>query len=179
DLYDFLQYSGQRMAVAVGDVSGKGAPAAIYAALVSGYLRSHSAAEYGPAEMLARVNESLRTRPIEAQFISMIYALWDDAARTLQIANSGLPRPIFVRDGKLEIIQTTGLPLGLFPDATYDVITLAAQPGDLFVFFSDGLIDARNASGELFGRERVHEVVLANRDRSAEEVASGLFAAAQ
>ena len=83
DLYDFISYSQSRTALVIGDVSGKGAPAAIYAALVSGIIRSHAPIEPGPAEMLAAVNYSLAERRIEAQFVSVIYAVWDDANRTL------------------------------------------------------------------------------------------------
>jgi sigma-B regulation protein RsbU (phosphoserine phosphatase) len=101
--------------------------------------------------------------------------VWDDARRALQIANSGLPRPVSVRDGKLEVIEATGLPLGLFSDAQYEALKIESRPGDLFVFFSDGLIDARNRSGELFGRTRLHELVLANIGKTAEEIADVLF----
>src|SRR5450631_1200954 len=152
DLYDFLSYSQDQMGIVIGDVSGKGAPAAIYAALVSGILRSHAPIEPGPAEMLRAVNFSLGERRIEAQFVSLIYAVWNDANRTLQVANSGLPRPIYCHRGKTEIIEATGLPLGLFDDADYDELTFQAEPGDLFVFFSDGILDARNRKGDLFGR---------------------------
>ena len=62
----------------------------------------------------------------------------------LQVANSGLPRPVYCHDGKIEIIEATGLPLGLFDDAEYDEFTFQAKPGDMFVFFSDGILDARN-----------------------------------
>ena len=120
--------------IAVGDVSGKGAPAAIYAALVSGILRSHAPIEPGPAEMLSAVNLSLAERRIAAQFVSIIYAVWDDEQRTLLVANSGLPRPIYCHDGKLEFIEATGLPLGLFDEADYDEFNFKAKPGDLFVF---------------------------------------------
>ena len=82
------------MGMVIGDVSGKGAPAAIYAALVSGILRSHAPIEPGPAEMLRAVNFSLGERRIEGQFVSLIYAVWDDRNRSLKIANSGLPRPL-------------------------------------------------------------------------------------
>ena len=78
DLYDFVPYSLSRLGIAIGDVSGKGAPAAIYAALVSGILRSHAPIEPGPAEMLSAVNLSLAERRIAAQFVSIIYAVWDD-----------------------------------------------------------------------------------------------------
>src|ERR1700734_4040083 len=116
DLYDFIPYSLSRLGIVIGDVSGKGAPAAIYAALVSGILRSHAPIEPGPAEMLRAINFSLSERRIDAQFVSLIYAVWDDLNRTLQVANSGLPRPIYCHDGKIEIIEATGLPLGLFDD---------------------------------------------------------------
>jgi phosphoserine phosphatase RsbU/P len=159
DLYDFVPYSLDRAAIAIGDVSGKGAPAAIYAALVSGILRSHAPIEPGPAEMLRAVNFSLSERRIDAQFVSLIYAVWDDLNRTLQVANSGLPRPVYCHDGKIEIIEATGLPLGLFDDVDYDELTFEAHPGDLFVFFSDGLLDASNRKGELFGRRHLEEIV--------------------
>src|SRR5438067_5169280 len=94
DLYDFIPYSMSRLGIVIGDVSGKGAPAAIYAALVSGIIRSHAPIEPAPGEMLSAVNLSLAERRIEAQFVAIIYALWDDQQRTLTVSNSGLPRPI-------------------------------------------------------------------------------------
>jgi sigma-B regulation protein RsbU (phosphoserine phosphatase) len=178
DLYDFVSYSMSRTAIVIGDVSGKGAPAAIYAALVSGILRSHAPIEPGPAEMLSAVNFSLGERRIDGQFVSLIYAVWDDRNRTLQVANSGLPRPIYCHDGKIEIIEATGLPLGLFDDADYDEFTFKAKPGDMFVFFSDGILDASNKAEELFGRERVGEIVAANPNASADEMVELIFQAA-
>jgi sigma-B regulation protein RsbU (phosphoserine phosphatase) len=175
DLYDFVNYSLSRTAIVIGDVSGKGAPAAIYAALVSGILRSHAPIEPSPAEMLRAVNFSLGERRIDAQFVSLIYAVWDDANRTLQVANSGLPRPIYCHDGKTEIIEATGLPLGLFDDADYDEFSFQAKPGDLFVFFSDGILDARNQAGELFGRNRVEQLVTQCSSVAANCVVDTLF----
>ncbi|PYX06588.1 MAG: serine/threonine protein phosphatase [Acidobacteria bacterium] len=177
DLYDFVSYSLSRTALIIGDVSGKGAPAAIYAALVSGILRSHAPIEPGPAEMLRAVNFSLGERRIDGQFVSIIYAVWDDENRTLQVANSGLPRPIYWHDDKIEIIEATGLPLGLFDDAEYDEFTFDANPGDKFVFFSDGILDARNEAGDLFGRSRVEEIVAKSDGVSAEQLVDSLFKA--
>jgi len=159
DLYDFIPYSLSRLGIVIGDVSGKGAPAAIYAALVSGILRSHAPIEPSPAEMLSAVNLSLAERRIEAQFVSLIYAVWDDQHRTLLVANSGLPRPVLVHDGKNNVIEATGLPLGLFDDASYDEFRFKMKPGDMFVFFSDGILDARNRKGDLFGRGRVEQII--------------------
>ena len=178
DLYDFIPYSLSRLGIVIGDVSGKGAPAAIYAALVSGILRSHAPIEPGPAEMLKAVNMSLAERRIEAQFVSLIYAVWDDQHRILTVANSGLPRPIHVQDGKNHVIEATGLPLGLFDDADYDEFRFRMKPGDMFVFFSDGILDARNRNGEMFGRGRVEQIVADCKGRSADCVVDSLFKAA-
>jgi phosphoserine phosphatase RsbU/P len=177
DLYDFIPYSLSRMGIAIGDVSGKGAPAAIYAALVSGILRSHAPIEPGPAEMLRAVNLSLAERRIEAQFVSLIYAVWDDEHRTLQVANSGLPRPILLHAGKNQVIEATGLPLGLFDDADYDEFRFKMKPGDMFIFFSDGILDARNRQGDLFGRGRVEKIVAECSGKSADCVVDSLFKA--
>jgi phosphoserine phosphatase RsbU/P len=177
DLYDFIPYSMSRLGIVIGDVSGKGAPAAIYAALVSGIIRSHAPIEPTPAEMLSAVNLSLAERRIEAQFVSIIYALWDDAQRTLTVSNSGLPRPIHVRAGKNEVIEATGLPLGLFDEADYDEVKFKAKPGDMFVFFSDGILDARNRKGEMFGHARVEKTVASCASESVDCVVDSIFAA--
>jgi sigma-B regulation protein RsbU (phosphoserine phosphatase) len=175
DLYDFITYTGKQTAVAIGDVSGKGAPAAIYAALVSGIIRSHAAEEPSAAQMLEAINLSLAERPIEAQYVSIIYAVWDDDQRILQIANSGLPRPIYCNKGKVERIEATGLPLGLFPSAEYDEFTFRAVPGDAFVFFSDGILDARNQHGNTFGRERAEQIVTRNCHKTADQIVTLIF----
>jgi sigma-B regulation protein RsbU (phosphoserine phosphatase) len=177
DLYDFIPYSMSRLGIAIGDVSGKGAPAAIYAALVSGILRSHAPIEPSPAEMLSAVNLSLAERRIEAQFVSIIYAVWDDAQRILNVSNSGLPRPIYVHGGKPEMIEATGLPLGLFDEAEYDELQFRMKTGDMFVFFSDGILDARNRKGELFGRGRLEKIVSEFAGQPAASVVDAIFKA--
>jgi sigma-B regulation protein RsbU (phosphoserine phosphatase) len=178
DLYDFLKYSGDGVTgIAVGDVSGKGTPAAIYAALVSGIARSHAVEEPGAAAMLEGINLSLAERPIDGQYVSMIYAIWDDEQQRLQLANSGLPRPLHCHDGKVEEIEATGLPIGLFHDATYDELNLRGHKGDVFLFLSDGILDASSAKGEMFGRTRLEEIAQANAHRSAQDLVSAIFTA--
>lgn len=180
DLYDFVSSprksrASGRTGIAIGDVSGKGAPAAIYAALVSGFLRSHAASEPTASEMMARINTSLNERPIDAQYISMIYAVWDDQQRRLTISNSGLPRPIFCRDGRIETVQLAGLPMGLFGEAEYDEVSYSALPGDLFVFFTDGILDATDASDRMFGRNSIEQVVASNCNASAKDIVNAIF----
>src|SRR5437764_5585502 len=175
DMFDFLEYSGERVAFVLGDVSGKGAPAALYAALVSGLLRSTASLEPHPAQMLSAINLSLNERRIEAQYVSLAYAIWDDDSRIMTFANSGLPRPIFCRNGVVERIESTGLPLGLFEEANYDDVTLKAESGDVFVLVSDGMFDALNASGEQFGPKRGEEVIQSGCRLQAKEMVQSIF----
>ncbi|HEY0786210.1 MAG TPA: GAF domain-containing SpoIIE family protein phosphatase [Acidobacteriaceae bacterium] len=177
DLYDFLQYDGSRSAIALGDVSGKAAPAALYAAMVSGIMRSAGGQHLSPSEMLRLLNDSLQERHVASQYVAMLYAVWNDANMTLQIANAGAVQPIFCRAGEVETVRAEGFPLGMFPAVRYEEFSLATQPGDSLVFFSDGIVDAQNAAGELFGDERLLEIVRAHREASAAEMADAIFEA--
>jgi sigma-B regulation protein RsbU (phosphoserine phosphatase) len=171
DVYDFLDYGPGRTAIAVGDVSGKAAPAALYAALVSGILRSLAPQHLSPSEMLAALNDQLQQRKLDSQYVTMLMAVWDDNNQTLQIANAGSVQPLFVaassdpsKAPSVRTIKAEGFPLGLFPNAEYEEFTLSTRPGDLIVFFSDGIVDAINATGEMFGDERlIHLLETQNR----------------
>jgi sigma-B regulation protein RsbU (phosphoserine phosphatase) len=179
EIYDFPAASAGKTAIAVGDVSGKGSAAALYAALVSGFLRSHAVREPRAAEMLAAMNDSLVGRPIEAQYVSIVYAIWDGQQRKLEIANSGLPLPVFCRNGVAGSVDATGLPLGLFEKAEFDPLQIETRPGDVLVIFSDGITDAVNEHGHAFGRARVEKLVAENCERSADELLKALFAAVE
>jgi sigma-B regulation protein RsbU (phosphoserine phosphatase) len=199
DMYDFIDYGAagnvlykttepKRIAIVLGDVSGKAAPAALYAALVSGILRSLAARHLAPADLLAELNDQLQERRLDSQYVTMLMAVWDDEERTLRLANAGSVQPLYVTtsaaeakpirsrgtkkptgaaDGDcdepraiaVDTIQAEGFPLGLFPNAEYDEYTLETKPGDVVVFFSDGIVDALNAEGEMFGAERLEAVL--------------------
>jgi sigma-B regulation protein RsbU (phosphoserine phosphatase) len=178
DMYDFLDYKSPRAFITVGDVSGKGAPAALYAALVSGILRSMAPGEPTPAQMLNSVNHSLNQRRIDAQFVVLTCALWDDEKLTMRVSNSGLPRPIYCHNGHAHMVEAAGLPLGMFEDVTYDEVTIKSSPGDVFVFFSDGIVDASNPQDEQFGRVRIEKVIARNCHLNARQIADALFDAA-
>lgn len=178
DMYDFLDYMLPRACLMVSDVSGKGAPAALYAALVSGIIRSIAAGEPAPAALLSSVNRALNQRRLDANYVVLCCALWDDDKRTMRVANSGLPRPIYYHRGHAHMIEAAGLPLGMFSDAGYDETTIHAVPGDVFVFFSDGVVDASNEKEEQFGRVRVEHMITKNAERSAQELADAIFQAA-
>jgi phosphoserine phosphatase RsbU/P len=178
DMYDFLEYKPNRTCIAVGDVSGKGAPAALYAALVSGILRSMAHNEPPPAQILNDLNRALNQRRVDAQFVVLSCAMWDDETKVMRVANSGMPRPVYCHEGHAHIIQAAGLPLGMFEDVSYDEVTIQASPGDVFAFFSDGIVDSSNAKEELFGRVRTEQVIAKNCHKSAGEIVDALFKAA-
>jgi sigma-B regulation protein RsbU (phosphoserine phosphatase) len=179
DLYDFLDYKLPRACIAIGDVSGKGAPAALYAALVSGIVRSLAPSEPSPATMLAAVNRSLNQRRLDAQFVVLTCALWDDEQRTMRVANSGLPRPIYCRNGHAHMIEAAGLPLGMFEDVSYEEITIHAAAGDVFAFFSDGIVDASNEKDDQFGRVRIEQVIAKHCNGNARQIVDALFQATE
>ncbi len=176
DLYDFISYDAERSAIALGDVSGKAAPAALYAALVSGIMRSSGAQHLSPAEMLMTLNDALQERRLDSQYVAMLYAVWNDANQTVQIANAGAVQPIFCRDGELTTVKAEGFPLGLFPNVRYEEFTLATQPGDTLVLFSDGIVDAQNAAGEMFGDDRLCAVIRKHQHKTAAKLADTILA---
>ena len=176
DLYDFVDYGPGQTAIVLGDVSGKAAPAALFAALVSGIMRSAAVQRLDPAQMLTALNDALQERKLESQFVVMLFALWNDEKQTLTVANSGAVQPVFCRAGNSSTMRAEGLPLGLFPNVTYEEITLDAQPGDAIIFVSDGILDAENSDGEMYGDDRLASLLCANRDKSAAHIAESVMA---
>jgi sigma-B regulation protein RsbU (phosphoserine phosphatase) len=176
DLYDFIDYGPNRTAIVLGDVSGKAAPAALFAALVSGIMRSAAVHQPQPAPMLALLNDALQERKLESQYVSLLFALWDDQSRTLQVANSGAVQPILCRSGQFSTVPAEGFPLGLFPNATYEEFSVTTQPGDAIVFVSDGILDADNAQGEMYGQDRLAALLCAQRDHPAQQIADAIHA---
>jgi len=176
DLYDFLEYGSDRTAIVLGDVSGKAAPAALFAALVSGIMRAAAAQKPGPAQMLALLNDALQERKLDSQYVTMLFALWSDEARTLQVANSGAVQPICCRSGESLPVKAEGFPLGMFPNVAYDEIGIAAQPGDVIVFTSDGIQDAENEKDEMYGQDRLAGLLCSVRGLPALEIADAILA---
>ena len=175
DLYDFIKYSHDRTAIVLGDVSGKAAPAALFAAMVSGIMRAAAAQEPDPAPMLAVLNDALQERKLESQYVTLLYALWDAETRTLKVANSGAVQPVLCRGCTSEVIKAEGFPLGLFPAVTFDELTVQTQPGDVVVFVSDGILDAENAHEEMYGQDRLSAVLCSYHEQPANEIADAIL----
>ncbi len=156
DFYDFLPYGEGRLALALGDVSGKGTAAALYGSLAIGMLRELTVEHVlAPADMLAMLNRRLHGARLEARFIALTFAVYDAADRRLTVGNAGGTHPLLLRDGELTKIPVDGIPLGLFPEASYDVSTVSLQPGDVLIFASDGILESENVKQEEFGFGRL------------------------
>jgi phosphoserine phosphatase RsbU/P len=175
DLYDFFMYEDDLVAIAIGDVSGKGAPAALYGALVSGILRARATRKYSPAEMLRLVNVSLRQRAIEGRFMTLCYATYDAKTRLLKFSNSGAPPPILCKGGKAQLLTAEGFPLGMFDVAEYRQGEVTIEPGDCLIFYTDGLVEARDLRGEEFGFERLEKVLEKNASLKAKKIIDSVF----
>src|SRR5262252_5115015 len=177
DLYDWIPFDDGRIAITIGDVAGKGAPAALYGALASGVIRTRAGRKYPPGQMLELVNKTLFQRPIEGQYVAVTYAVYDPKNKTIGLSNSGLPYPLLVRAGQPSFVDVGGIPLGLFPDSQYEETSLQLQTGDVLVFYSDGVVEMRNDSGEEFGLKRLAEAVCSSCEKSPEEIVKSVSAA--
>ena len=159
DLYDFFPLDGERLGLLIGDVSGKGAPAALYGALVSGLMRELAADRHAPSKLLLELNRALLSRKIEARYLTALYAEWSPADRTFTLANAGLPRPLLYSQGSVTPVDVSGIPLGLMGVSEYEDLTLRLRPGDTLVFASDGITESEDADREQFGDHQFAKVV--------------------
>ena len=162
DFYDFLPYGEGRLAIALGDVSGKGTAAALYGSLAIGTIREIVIdSNCDPACMLALLNQRLHNARLDSRFIAMLFGVYDAASRRLHLSNAGSPYPLLLRDGHVVSVRLEGVPLGLLPGTQYDESVLDLMPGDVVVFASDGILESENASEEEFGLQRLSAVLSA------------------
>ena len=176
DLYDFLKYGKDRHLLTIGDVSGKGAPAALYGAMTLGIIRSLAPLRLPLPQALRELNRMLVERRIEGHFVTLAYALWEPKTRALHLVNAGMPMPVLVRRGHSRVIRAEGVPLGLLENVDYQATSVTLERGDVLAFFSDGLIEAANSSHEEFGGRRLENVLRENASRPIGEILEKTFA---
>jgi sigma-B regulation protein RsbU (phosphoserine phosphatase) len=169
DLYDAFETDDHKVALVLGDVSGKGISAALLMGVVQGAVHASSAT--GPAvnheQSAERLNQLLCLKTARERFVSLVWCYFDPEASMLSYINAGHLPALLVRrqqDGRFEVLHLDegGPVLGVLPGATYRQSHVAVQPGDLLVVFSDGIFEALNASDEEFGEERILDVVREN-----------------
>jgi sigma-B regulation protein RsbU (phosphoserine phosphatase) len=194
DLYDFLAPEPNSLVVAVGDVSGKGVPAALYSAFVGELVRSRTfrrrftPERSSPAAILASMNTILHERQLEAYYCTLCYTVFDFKRRTVVMANSGLPYPIRYSakvegdeggsgSSSVTQVELPGVPLGSFAGSSYDEATFDLTVGDAYVFCSDGVCEARDAAGREFGTTRLVELIKGKRHTGSRELVDAIFSA--
>jgi len=173
DYFDFVTLSPQKLGVAIGDVSGKGVPAAIYMTLTKGILQSHADDTVSPRQVLNKVNKLLYRNIEKNSFVSMFYAVLDIEQNTLTFARAGHNPGIMInqQDGSNKALSTDGIALGLEEGTVFNKMlkeqTIILSKGDTLVFYTDGFTEAMNRAQEEFGEEKFIHIISQNRDKPA------------
>ncbi len=175
DIYEIFEHKDRQTVIAIGDVSGKGAAAALYGGLVSGLLRMLAPRRRRPAELLKALNEALVERRVESRYVALCVLLWDPATRQIVMANAGALPPMICRGHEILKLRVEGVPLGLLDAREYEEVPFQAEPGDLIVLYSDGITDHVNSAGVEYGRGRLAQVVRVHCDQPAATVVSEIF----
>jgi serine phosphatase RsbU (regulator of sigma subunit)/predicted ester cyclase len=159
DFYDFLELEDGRLGLVLGDATGHGMPAALVMATTRGMLRAVVQSLESPGEVLARVNEALVADIPPSTFVTCFYGVLDPESGYLRYANAGHNLPCRRRNGQAGELRARGMPLGLMPGISYEEKEAVLEAGDSTLFYSDGLVEAHNPQGEMFGFPRLRALV--------------------
>jgi serine phosphatase RsbU (regulator of sigma subunit) len=175
DYFDYIRMDDGRLAISVGDVSGKGMPAALLMANVQATLRGQTVNGDGPATSLGNSNRLLCQSTRRGSFVTLFLGFLDAAGHEVRYANAGHNRPYLVRgDGTVDMLALGGLVAGFMPDHVYGEESRSLSPGDMLVVFSDGVTEAFNEGHEQYGEERLIETIRELRGRPARQVVDGI-----
>jgi serine phosphatase RsbU (regulator of sigma subunit) len=159
DFYDFHLLSEGRVGLVVGDATGKGVPAALVMSTACGMLRLAAQSYFSPGEMLQRVNEALFPYIPPNMFVTCLYGVLDPKSGRFTYANAGHDLPYLHRNGEAEELRATGMPLGLMPGMSYEQKETILHTGEAALFYSDGLVEAHDQRGEMFGFPKLRALV--------------------
>ena len=176
DFFDYVEVTSGGFGFALGDVAGKGPPAALLAATVQSNFVAHAPISTTPAEAIAKINKALLRRAVEARFATMFYGVVASDG-TLAYCNAGQEPPLVMRDGGEAWLEIGGPVIGLLPIAQYEAGATPLASGDLVIVCSDGVTEARDAAGNEFGRDRMLEAIAGMRGERPETVLDRLVGA--
>ncbi len=182
DYYDFVHLGNGKMGIAIGDVSGKGVPAAIYMTLTKGILQSHAEENISPREVLSKVNKLMYRTIDRHSFVSMFYAILDTRNHSIRFARAGHNPAILAghAGGKHEFLVPAGIALGLDDgekfNASMEEREIQLRSGDLLVFYTDGFVEAVRRDSEEFGEGRLSATIQNHRARTASEILQNIVA---
>jgi sigma-B regulation protein RsbU (phosphoserine phosphatase) len=176
DFYDWINLPNGEIGMMIADASDKGVPAALFMALSRAIIRTNALGSDGPVATMVRSNEILFRDYFNEQFVTMIYASLDPANGHIEIVNAGHNYPLLYssKNRGVQTIKTKGTVLGLFPQVPLDPVSIELMPGDVLVFYTDGLTEAINSQEDYFDEQRVIEAVKANAYRSVDEIISAI-----
>ena len=177
DYLDYFELSDGTIGLYVGDVSGKGLPAALYAALAVGTLRGVHKTGQALRRVLSVLNDRLHLRGIPGRHTALQYALFFPTTQEMRIASAIMPGPLLIRDGRYKALRGAGIPPGLFPGVHHDEFSLRLEHGDSLLFCSDGLAEARNMKDQEFGMEGLEKVCLEKVASSPLDLLEHVFSA--
>ncbi len=178
DFYDVLPQADGRVVVTLGDVAGKGSPAALLMALLLAAMRTLVEERLAPPQLVARLNIQICRHSPASRFITLVYALYDPASGRLTYVNAGQNPPLIRRrDGRFERLHGTGIALGLFEHSEYGAAEIVLEAGELLVFYSDGITEAEDPSGQPLEESGLELVLERVADRSPSAIASEVLAA--
>jgi serine phosphatase RsbU (regulator of sigma subunit) len=176
DFFDYLDVSDDRFGFALGDVAGKGPPAALLAVAAQSNFVALAPVTAHPADTMARINVALLRRAIAARFATMFYGALSPEGR-LDYCNAGQEPPVVVRaNGVTEMLETGGPVVGLLDIASYQQGVLQLLPGDLVVVCSDGVTEARNVADDEYGTDRLIRLLAPRHGRNPQQVLDDLLA---
>jgi len=171
DYYDFLERGDGSLGIAIADASGKGVPAALMVSLLHASLRAVAKDNLEPSEVISSINQLITSSVSDGRFATMFYGEFNPLLRKLCYCNAGHNYPIVIhRDQRVEFLSTGGLILGAFPEAIYQREEIFLEPEDLVFLYSDGLTENFNEKQELFGEDRLLELLLENRKLPCEKL---------
>ena len=178
DLYDFIKLDEHTIFVNIADVIGKGIPAAMIMSMFRGTMRAYADggfARHGFAEIVRKLNKVTCSECRNGEFITLFMANIDVEAMTMTYCNCGHEPGLLIRDGKITEMDKGGLVLGIIEDVDYRIETVALEQDDLVLLYTDGLIDAMNFERQLWGRERLFEVIKEHPDCTAEQMIGNIL----
>ena len=178
DFYEISPHPDGRVIVSLGDVAGKGSPAALLMALLLAMMRTLLDEGLAPAALLTRLNLQITRHAPRSRFITLFFGIFDPATGVLTWVNAGhLPPIVRRRDGTIDRLSHGGVALGLSENTTYDASTTVLEPGDLMVLYSDGITEAESPSGIPFDEQGLEAVIAATPDATAPDLAARVMKA--
>jgi sigma-B regulation protein RsbU (phosphoserine phosphatase) len=175
DFFDYIDLPSGRFGFILGDVAGKGSPAALLAAVVVGMFSAEAFYQESAASLVTRLNRGLLQRAVEARFLTAFYGMLA-ADGSLTYSNAGHNAPMLVTGGGVRRLETGGLVLGLFGHAIFEEETVVLQPGDTLIVFSDGVSEAFNEHGDEFGDDRLLGLIDVHKDEAPQALLDALLA---